>query len=123
MSKNPYLNKFSKSFNMGFAVVIFLLLVLFSLFCANESKAATQVDLPVTCLSADEFVAEYTAKTFEITGKTSVIVFVKNEAFKVAKLTTESTKDGVLLQGTWLIENSGKFCLIFLENKGKMSVL
>lgn len=116
MSKNPYVEKFSKAFNYGLALVVFLVLVALTFF-PRTANSLTQGDLPVLCFSAEEFAQEYQSKAFEIIGKSDVIIFVEGKPYKVVKLITMDDEGKV---GTWLVEGDGKFCLLFLEKSGKL---
>lgn len=123
MSNNPYVEKFSKSFNTGLAVVIFLTLVIVASCMPEPAHAATSGDLPVTCLTAEEFTSEYQSGSFEITNKSSVIIFVETKPYRIDKIITRGLESGDTIEGTWLVENSGKFCLLFMQNLGKIREL
>lgn len=118
---NPYFQKLNESTARIFKLVAFGLLVMVgtAFLCSKHAYSATVGDLPVTCFTADEFAADYQSKTFDIVGKSKVFIFVEGTAYKVDKITTES-KDGIT--GTWLLESTGKFCLVYMENSGKKVV-
>lgn len=122
MSKNPYVEKFSKAFNFGLALAVFLVLVVLVFFPKSASAAITG-DLPVTCLTAEEFTSEYQSGSFEITNKSSVIIFVETQPYRIDKITTRGVESGDTIEGTWLVENSGKVCLLFMQNLGKIREL
>lgn len=122
MSKNPYVKKFSKAFNFGLALVVFLVLVVLVFFPKSANSAITG-DLPVTCLTVEEFSSEYQSGSFEIINKSSVVIFVEGEPYKIDKIITQGKEGKETIEGLWLVENTGKFCLVYLQNIGQVHKL
>lgn len=123
MSKNPYVEKFSKAFNLGLAGAVFLALVVIAACSPKSAYAVVTGDLPVTCFSTEEFVSEYNAGNFEILNNSVVTVFVDGDPQRVEKVITQAVRQGETIQGLWLVEKTGKFCLVYLENLGKVKQL
>lgn len=123
MSKNPYVEKFSKAFNLGLAGAVFLALVVIAACSPKPAYAVVTGDLPVTCFTAQEFSKDYQSGSFEIISKSSVVIFVEGEPYKIDKIITQGKEGKETIEGLWLVENTGKFCLVYLQNIGQVHKL
>lgn len=119
MSKNTRNEKNKRSFITGCSIAVFIVLVILSVVFSCKAQAGTTGDLPITCFTAEEFAAEYQSGSFDIIQKTSVVIFVEGKAYRSEKLLTQGKEGKNTMQGTWLVESTGKFCLLFLEDLGK----
>lgn len=120
--ENLYVQKFSKSFNTGLAIAVFIVLVVLSVW-SECSKAAEEGNLPITCFDVKEFAADYKTGSFEIINKSSVVIFIQGKAYSLDKITTQGKEGKSTMEGTWLVDSEGKFCLLFLQDIGKIENL
>jgi hypothetical protein len=120
---NPYVQKFSKAFNTGLFTSIFIVLAVLASCMPEPARAATEGDLPVICFTVEEFAQEYQSGSFNIENKSSVTIFIDRIPHRMDKVVTHGLESGDTIESTWLIEKSGAFCLLFMENLGKIHKL
>ena len=113
MSKNPYVEKFSKAFNIGLSIAVFIFLIVASVAFAKEVKAEMSVQpVPALCGPVENLIEDMKEGRLKPLSSEEVVIFIPQGS---AKINYVQTIDKYNNKYHTLIDSEGLACLLFVQ--------